>query len=367
MSKLRLTALAALGILGLLSMRGFAEPYSHSGKQVNSLSEVSILGRITSDGDDPTVTLYIWENQGLLIRMHSIWSTGEGGRSWKLMGQVSQHRGPSSFEAVWPRNKTDIFALAGGSVFESTNQGRDWKRKGAIPGSIGSFRAMAGDDEEKWLVSAGQRSVPTSQKNLSSLPKYANDVASTSQAPRMFIPAISIAEDDGQIWQSAPLPKEIGALDRVVVSGSFAIAIGPYTVLTTTNKGRSWLAPKEIGVGDEEEAYPLSAAIFGKRLWVSLKNGTLLTGDISKQELAVVSKSAVPLEDLRFTDSCRGFALRENNLATTADGGITWREVTHSKDVLAMSVSRSGIFAATHDQVLRINPQHGQPGTACVN
>jgi photosystem II stability/assembly factor-like uncharacterized protein len=367
MSRFQISILSALWALGLPSLLSFAVSCAYPEKQASPRSENSILGKLTSDEDDPTVTLCAWENDGLLIRTHSIWSTGDAGATWELVSRVSPHRGPSSFETVWLRSKTDIFAQADGALFESANQGRGWTKKGTIPSSTGSFLAIAGDEAESWLVGIGQRSVPTSGKRLSMLPKYADDVTSTPQAPRMLVPAITVTHDDGLSWKSARLPEEIGPLDRVVVSGRFAIAVGPYAILTTTNKGESWIAPKEVGLGDKEETYPVSAAIFGRRLWVSLKNGTLMRGDIFKQELTAASTSATPLESLAFTDSCTGFALRNEELVTTEDSGTTWRDVTHSKDIVAFTVSQKGILVATHDRVLHISLQQRQSGAACVN
>ena len=229
----------------------------------------------------------------------------------------------------------------------------------------GSFSTITGDDAGTWLLIAGEQSIPVPRKSRNSIPKYADDV--TSHAPRMLVPSIATSNDHGNTWQRARLPGEIGPLEQLVVSGSSAVAIGPYAVLTTEDKGRSWFDPKENGIEETtEEAYPLSAAIFGKRVWLSLKNGTVLTGEIAKHELTPVKKSSEPLGDLAFIDSCVGFALGENDdLETTADAGATWREVTNSERVIAFSTSKSGILAATHDHILQISMPQSQSTSGC--
>jgi photosystem II stability/assembly factor-like uncharacterized protein len=355
----------ALGYFLVICASGLAGSYFESSNQDILPPEISVLGRIPSDGGDPTVGLHIWGEKGLLIRTKSLWSTDDGGNSWSIVDRGTRGRKPTSFESAWTRNGTDILVVEGGSVFQSTDRGRNWSKNGVNTTSTGNFSSIAGNEAGTWWAAVGQQSLLVSQKTLKSLPKYANDTASTSQSPRMLIPALIVSENDGKSWRHAKLPKEFGPLDRVTVSGEYAVALGPYAVFTSTDRGKSWSAPKWES-SEREEEYPLSAAIFGNRFWVSLKNGTLLTGELLTDKPSVLSKSSGALDGLTFTNLCVGFALMEDDVVETKDGGVTWVQVTHSKNVTAFSVTQSMVFIATHDQVLQVRGQYGEGAIACV-
>lgn len=336
------------------------------GLTVARSSDISVLARLPTDADDSTIALRMWGKDGLLVRAHSIWSTHDEGRRWELTAAPVPRTGPRSFEAIWLRTYANIFALSDGSVFCSSNQGREWTRKSALSTSAGIFEALRGDDGGTWTVSVGHRSVPIPTNSLASIPKYANDIGSTSELPRKLVPALVISDRAGT-WKSVSWTAGLGPLDRVVVNGSLAVALGPYIVLATADKGSSWFAPKESGISQgEEEAYPLSAAISQNQIWVSLKNGVILTGDISKREITFLAKSKGPLDDLTFVDSCVGYALRDNELVLTPDGGRSWQDLTHSKAVMAFSISQSAIIAVTHDQVLQVALHSAGKSAGCI-
>jgi photosystem II stability/assembly factor-like uncharacterized protein len=364
MRAFKLLAFAAIGLSTYVAFSGFAE--SSRWRSENTFFQMSVLGQLAPDDDDPTVMLRMWGHEGLLIRAHSIRVSHDEGHNWELAGRVSATQGPKSFQEVWIRNDRGIYALVDGSVLESSSQGREWKETGKIARTIGNFTGINGDNDESWMVSVGQRSVRIPKESLSSLPKYANDVASTSKDPRMLIPAIAISDENGKVWRPARVPKEIGPLYQVIVSGVSAVALGPYAILTTNDKGQSWSSPKLVGLENREESYPVSATIVGQQVWISLKNGVLLMGDISKHELFILSNSVGPLEDLRFADSCAGFALRAGNVVGTTDGGTTWSELAHSGNAVALCLWGSDAAAmATHSQVVRVSPEQGNRNTSC--
>jgi hypothetical protein len=175
----------------------------------------------------------------------------------------------------------------------------------------------------------------------------------------MMVPAILISRKSDDNWRSIALPKAIGPIDRIVVSGNFAAALGPYVVFVSTNSGESWSALSYGAVDNEEEdVYPVSAAIFGERIWVSFKNGSLFGGSVRKQELLSISKSSSPLGPLTFVSPCAGLALRADDVVKSEDGGVTWISVTHSKNVRALSGTTLGAFGIARDQLFRIEISH---------
>ena len=144
------------------------------------------------------------------------------------------------------------------------------------------------------------------------------------------------------------------------------MALGPYVVFSSTDSGKSWSALRLEPWMEKEEAYPVAATISGNRWWVSLKNGTLLSGTPGKQELSQVAQSTGPLEGLIFLNRCVGFALREDDLVKTTDGGHTWMPLTHSRNVKALYVTQSRAFVATHDQILQVEVDPAEDTGACA-
>jgi photosystem II stability/assembly factor-like uncharacterized protein len=332
--------------------------------QRNAHADTQLLGSVSHDGDDPTVALRMDGREGLLIRTRTIWLSRDGGHAWARVAEASNDHGPASFDTAWARSVADVFVVNGSSIYETKNSGRTWSEKKPNPRSSGDFLAIAGNETGASLALAGSRSVPISSTKLSSLPKYANDVSSTSQSPRMLIPAIMMSHDLGKTWGLVSLPAGLGPLDSIAVSGDFAVSLGPYAIFTSSDGGVSWSAP-DVSPSDGEEAYPLAAAIFGNHFWVSLKNGTLLTGSVSKRGVLAISKSSTPLSGLEFTSSCVGFALRADQLVTTEDGGATWQQVTTPGNVVALSATKSRVIIATHDQILEIDVQSGTGSDTC--
>lgn len=364
MRKSTLQVVRALIVVGLLiAPQSFARPNQQIQETVPA--EISVLAEIPSDTEDPVVSLGIVGQEGVIIRSQSMWYSRDGGRTWTLSAKPTHGSGPASFEMAWLEGPAHAFAIADNFVFETTDAGRVWTKTGLIGHPAGEFLAIAGDRGAGWMIAAGSRSVPQSRESAISLPKYAEDRSSSSRFPRMLVPEIVTSGDGGRTWKPALLPKAIGPLDKIIVSGSSAIALGPYLVVATTDGGKSWHLMEESNQA-EEEAYPISAAILGNQAWVSLKNGSLLTGEIGKRELTLVSKSSSALDALIFMDPCRGFTIMNDKLARTEDGGVTWQQLTHSGGVEAIGATRSTIIAATHDQILNIESQPARSLNGCA-
>lgn len=327
---------------------------------------ISVLGKVPSDLEDPTMALRMVGQKGFLIRTWSIWTSEDQGRIWHKAGTAQRGSTPGSFEALWIKDRGHILATSGKTVLESINDGRNWVKKFRTSDVKRDFLAISGDEESSWVLIGGAQSVPVPPGQLGTLPKYANDVSSTSRAPRMLVPAIMISRDHGDTWRSAHLPASVGTIDTIVVSGRIAMALGPYVVFSSTDSGKSWSALRLEPWMEKEEAYPVAATISGNRWWVSLKNGTLLSGTPGKQELSQVAQSTGPLEGLIFLNRCVGFALREDDLVKTTDGGHTWMPLTHSRNVKALYVTQSRAFVATHDQILQVEVDPAEDTGACA-
>jgi photosystem II stability/assembly factor-like uncharacterized protein len=263
-------------------------------------------------------------------------------------------RVPSSFDAAFALTPSHILAISGGELFESTDAGRTWRRKNLISDEKGDVLAIGGYEGDSWTVLGGERSIPISRQEFSSLPNYAQDGSSSAQCPRIMVPDILTSRNAGVTWQTVALPKAIGPIDEVAVSGSFAVALGPYVVLISKDSGQVWSAILQKAIEEDEDSFPVDAAIFGDRLWISFKNGDLIGGSITKLDFLRISKSSSALGPLTFVSSRQGFALENDDLVETADGGAIWVPLTHSKDVRALSGTQSGVFGIAGVQLFQV-------------
>jgi hypothetical protein len=146
-----------------------------------------------------------------------------------------------------------------------------------------SYLSVASSGTLQRMFLVGGRSVATTKQEFEELPQYARDP--TTAQPRMIIPMISVSADYGKTWHAMRLEKGVGYLDSVIVAGSKELTWGPYAVYASTGSGKSWKLMK-IDIPDgEEDAYPVSGAIVADRVYVSLKNGRLLSGQMGGEAL----------------------------------------------------------------------------------
>lgn len=359
------TIIVSISLLSFLGPSPFTIANRQSHDDANTAFGAVILGSVGPDTDDPTVTVRIKGKEGILVRAQSIWESKDGGATWNVAATPPTNPHIESFGNAWVRNTADVFLVANSTVYETSDQGRSWTAVSKLRQMEGDFLAVAGDESGSWLATVGSHSLAISNKELSSLPKYADDDNSTSRSPRMLVPAVITSHNQGKTWQSAHLLNALGPLNRIVVNGNNAVALGPYAIFISSDKGASWSRIKNGVWNVREESYPVSAAIFGNRVWVSLKNGILLTGLTSNDYLSLVSNSSGQKEGLTFTRDCIGFAINEGQLISTRDGGVTWREVANADNVVALSAMESAVFAATHEQILEVQVRE-IPGTgAC--
>ena len=354
---MKTTCASVLLVAGLLGL----PPSGRPGQQPQGTAavKITVLGNRPFNGGVYLGALRVFGQDALLIDDDHIWQSLDGGHTWMQSASARKLGAPTSFSGAWLEGPAHVSTISDeGVVFESADAGRVWNRLGSIARPSGEFLAVAGDRTANRLVAVGSRSVPRSRAYADGVPKYAEDVSSVL---RMLIPAIVTSKDAGKTWQSALLPSAIGNLDTIIVTGNSAIALGPYSVEATTDGGESWHLMRQSRGQSEEEGYPTSAAIWGDQVWVGLKNGFLLKGQIRGRTLGVVSKASFPWGNLIFRDPCEGYAIIGDDISRTADGGVTWQTLTHSGDIEVMAESSAGIFAVTHDHIVSIDVASSRP------
>ncbi len=322
------------------------------------------LGNLPIDELYSTKAMKIDGNRGAIIKEHATLTSIDGGRSW------SQLRKGSSVDvsSAWLTPSLHSLRLSANSLLVSDAPGA---KATVIPlkGENVSYLAAAASETLQQMFLVGGRSVATTKQELEELPQYARDP--TTAQPRMIIPMISVSSDYGKTWQAMSLEKGVGYLDSVKVAGSNELAWGPYAVYASTDSGKSWKTMKMNTPDGEEEAYPVSGAIVADRVYVSLKNGRLLSGQIGGEPLMPFSRPPSAIGGLTFIGSCMGFGIApsttndEDVLMETKNGGETWFPILRAKKIVALTSSGSEVFGATQNRAFRFQSAAGLSSGRC--
>ena len=359
-----------LFLASVLTIGGVNAAPLQAGLSGESSANVKWLGDIPPDNSYCTRMLSFFGDRGTIVTEDAVLASDDGGLKWK----VEKRKGevPQSISDAWLASSNRLFILSGGALFENSDRGSAWK-----PVDVGQkgirYLAIAGGRTGKQLVLVGERSVAITRARLAELPKYAQD--SSTSSPSMVVPAISISNDEGASWRTVQLPEAIGYLDGVEMAGAYGVAWGPYAVYASTDGGLSWKLMNMDVPDEEEEAYPVSAAIASERLRVSLKNGRILAGSIAGRVLSTIARSPAPLDHLTFINQCTGYGItsektantgQEDVLVKTEDGGVTWNSVLHSERIVALSLGTVDLYGATSDHAFRVAVTTGQNTRTCL-
>jgi hypothetical protein len=312
------------------------------------------LGSLPIDELYSTKAMKIDGDRGAIIREQVILTSTDGGRSWHQLRKASSSADVSS---AWLTPSLHSLRLSADSLLVNDAPGASTKVIPLKEENV-SYLSAASSETLQQIFLVGGRSVATTKQDLEELPQYARDP--TTAQPRMIIPMISVSSDYGKTWQAMGLEKAVGYLDSVKVAGSSELAWGPYAVYASTDSGKSWKLMKMDTPDGEEDAYPVSGAIVADRVYVSLKNGRLLSGQMGGESLKPFSRPPSAIGQLTFIGSCVGFGIApsttndEDVLMETRNSGETWSPILRAKKIVALTSSGSEIFGATQNRAFRL-------------
>ena len=323
------------------------------------------LGNLPVDELYSTKTMRIDGNRGAIIREQFTLISSDGGRSWSQLRKASSSVDVSS---AWLTPSLHSLRLSADSLLVSDALGAETKVIPLKEENV-SYLAAAASGTLQQMFLVGGRSVATTKQQLEELPQYARDP--TTAQPRMIVPMISVSSNYGKTWQTIGLEKAVGYLDSVKVDGSNELAWGPYAVYASTDSGKSWKLMKMDTPDGEEDAYPVSGAIVADRMYVSLKNGRLLSGQMGCESLKPFSRPPSAVGQLTFIDSCVGFGIApsttndEDVLMETKNSGETWFPILRAKKIVALTSSGSEVFGATQNRAFRFPSAAGRSSENC--
>jgi hypothetical protein len=316
------------------------------------------LGALPPDELYSARFLDITDDEGILVTRNSVLASKDGGLNWS---SAAYARGPEAlhgFIGAWLSTPYRIYLLSDAMSLQKSSIGLPLT---LIPAHVGarSYMDIYGDAPSGMIFVVGGESVPVTKGQFADLPPYAQ--GNDANSPSMMTPLISVSHDDGRTWHSTRIEHGIGSLNGIRMFGSNGIAWGPYEIVISADKGRSWRRTKTDIPADEEDAYPVSASIVGNTVYVSTKNGHLLKGSVVSGSLSTVSHIPSPLTDLLFVSDRIGFGVlpsdqpkekrEESQLMRTDDGGNTWVPILKTRRIVAISANHHGLCGASYDQL----------------
>jgi photosystem II stability/assembly factor-like uncharacterized protein len=350
----------------LLAVAGFMATFSQAIPANLRPAGFQWLGNLPSDDLYSTKAMRVSGYRGVIVKEHSTLISNDGGRSWTRLNNT----GPSEdISSAWLTPSLQLLRLSDDSLLVSDTPVAAVE---AIPFKEEdvSYLATAATEGLHQMFLVGGRSVATTAQQLETLPQYAHDP--TTASPRMIVPAVSVSSDDGKTWQTVGMEKAVGYLDSVKVVDEDVIAWGPYAVYVSTDTGKSWKLMKLDIPDGEEDAYPISGAIVAYRVYISLKNGMLLSGRIDGRSLKSLTRSPSAIGQLIFTSSCVGFGISpsttkdEDVLMETENGGEAWTPVLRANRIVALTASGSEVYGATDNRAFRLHSDDNLPSGHCA-
>lgn len=354
-----------LALLYLFAVGGCMAASSQAIPSTTRPSGFQWLGSLPVDELYSTRAMKFEGNRGVIIREHSTLISNNEGHSWSRLRNTDS---TADISSAWATPSLHLLRLSDDSLLVSDTPGAEAKRIPLREENV-SYLAAAAPETLEQIIVVGGRSVTTTAQQLAMLPQYAHDP--TTASPRMIVPAISISSDHGKTWKTADMEKAIGYLDSVKVAGKDEIAWGPYAVYVSTDNGKSWRLMKMDIPDGEEEAYPVSGAIVADHVYISLKSGRLLSGEIDGQSLKSLARLPSAIGQLTFSTSCAGFGISpsttsdEDVLMGTENGGETWTPILRAKKIVALTVSGSEIYGATDNRAFRLHSADNLPSGHC--
>jgi photosystem II stability/assembly factor-like uncharacterized protein len=129
-----------------------------------------------------------------------------------------------------------------------------------------------------------------------------------------------------QAWQwKSPLP-QANNINKVYFSSANIVGIGDYgTVITSSNSGSNWSVSNTINndKGNWVCFFKLSAGL----LYAGTDNGKIYKSTNTGESWFQLTASLPSIKDVHFADANTGYALTQNTLHKTTNGGFNWNPV----------------------------------------
>ncbi|WP_263357980.1 WD40/YVTN/BNR-like repeat-containing protein [Acidicapsa ligni] len=350
----------------LLTLVGCMAVFSQATPAITRPVGFQWLGNLPVDELYSTKAMRIDGNRGAIIKEQVTLTSTDGGRSWSQLKKASS----VDVSSAWLTPLLHSLRLSSDSLLVNNAPGAATRVIPLQEENV-SYLSTASSETLQQMFLVGGRSVATTKQELAELPQYARDP--TTAEARMITPMISVSSDYGKTWQAMGLEKAVGYLDSVKAIGSDELAWGPYSVYASTDSGKSWKLMKMDTPDGEEDAYPISGAIVADRVYVSLKNGRLLSGQIGGESLKPVARPPSAIGQLTFTGQCTGFGIApsttndEDVLMETKDSGETWFPILRAKKIVALTSYGSEIFGATQNRAFRFQSEDKLSNESCGN
>jgi photosystem II stability/assembly factor-like uncharacterized protein len=290
--------------------------------------------RVSSGGKDLNAVYFADEKRGCVVGDGGFFGyTEDGGKSWVERALGIDH----AINDVFFVGKDTGFALAGGSILETTDGGHNWREThkflpAEFDGATPELYSLRFNGKKRgWVVGSASR----------------DDVVTNS--------ILAITRDGGRTWQvlQAPTRQELIHIDVVDEKRAWIVGAGG-AILHTEDSGESWV--KQVS----NTTVTLFHVDFrnDKKGWAVGERGTILiTEDGGRTWTKVSSPARATLLSVQFVSDDEGWIVgRGGTILRSSDGGRTWveQESGSKQNLFALFMGKkNGWAVGTNGLILR--------------
>lgn len=291
-------------------------------------------GRVSSGGKDLNAVYFADEKRGCVAGDGGFFGyTEDGGKSWVERALGFEH----AINDVIFVGKDTGFALAGGSIFETSDGGHSWREAHKfLPADFGGatpelYSLRFNGKKRGWVVGSASH----------------DDVVTNS--------ILAITRDGGKTWQvlQAPTRQELIHIDVVDEKRAWIVGAGG-TILHTEDSGESWV--KQVS----DTTVTLFHVDFrdDKKGWAVGEQGTILiTQDGGRAWTKVSSTARATLLSVQFVSDDEGWIVgRGGTILRSSNGGRAWveQESGSKQNLFALFMTKkNGWAVGTNGLILR--------------
>lgn len=309
------------------------------------------------------------EREGLIVCSNKIWRTANGGEGWELVYSTN-HTEPE-IKAVTLSNSGIDWMLKGNKVFKTADKGKSWLEQSILLdlGSEGQLRSLelSPNGETIWLAGEAACSVSPSYLRLHS--------STTDNDGKECLTAIVLkSSDGGKTWypQASFEGRSNKILQVTFRDEKHGLALGDSAVFYTEDGGNHWsLIDFNEGCVNQPfmetaEGHPADVYfVDSNKGWLTYTDGYVATSnDGGKTWCDLLHPKDVWAEpsydsffrELYFTNTSDGWALgADGSLYGTQNGGKTWFRTNEETKFVDIYFSHDTGWALSKDGLFRLS------------
>lgn len=364
-------AISTLGFyLVVIALTACAPTTATAPRVASNRSQVQRVGDVPRS-DNPRRLQFINEQEGWLTDSKNLWRTTNGGNNWELVYSIAADS--QQIKSLEFLNSQVGWMQRLDRLYKSEDGGRAWVQVSTpLDFPRGDLQAVRFMEDSRVGWAAGGIYRPISREELLQ-GGYPNNAVATlpGNSHAVLEGTIFRTDDGGRTWhQQLRSPKVYRFLSLNLTNAEHGLALGDMEVFYTENGGRQWQAADfkadcvDRTFWETFEGHPADAFFLNSNAgWLSYTDGYMArTTDGGKTWCDLLHPKDVRsstsydkfFQKLYFTDTTHGWGLSaDGSLYETKDAGATWTKVDadvrfegmdFSNASSGWAVSKEGLF-----------------------